>query len=267
MSDFRPLVVIPSYNSGPLLLGTVQSVVQTTDCPVLVAVDGSTDGSDQRLQDRISSGKLRRVELLVTQPNRGKGAAVLNAARHALGQGFSHMLCMDADGQHPAHRIPAFLQAAREQPTALIMGRPRFGADVPLVRLRGRKLTIAMTDLETLWAGLGDTLFGMRVYPIAPFIRAMRQSPCAKGFDFDPEVAVRLCWMGLRPVQVDAPVRYLAKDEGGISHFNYLRDNVKLTLLHFRLIPELLLWRLWHYLPYWRAWRQSNQQKVRHDSH
>ncbi|OZA11789.1 MAG: glycosyl transferase family 2, partial [Hydrogenophilales bacterium 17-62-8] len=61
----------------------------------------------------------------------------------------------------------------------------------------------------------------------------------------------RLCWRGVRPVNVDAPVKYLAACEGGVSHFNYLRDNTLLTWMHLRLVlgfivrlPLLLFRRL-----------------------
>ena len=125
------------------------------------------------------------------------------------------------------------------------MGKPEFGPDAPKARLYGRKLTIFWTDLETLWRGLGDTLFGMRVYPLRALLRAFEQTPFARGFDFDPEIAVRLRWAGCPICQVPVDCRYLSKEEGGVSHFHYLRDNVKLTCLHFRLMPEFLLRRLW----------------------
>jgi hypothetical protein len=50
-------------------------------------------------------------------------------------------------------------------------------------------------------------------------------------------------------VNIPAPVRYLRPDEGGVSHFNYYRDNVLLTWMHTRLVLEFvvrlpfLLWR------------------------
>jgi hypothetical protein len=36
-------------------------------------------------------------------------------------------------------------------------------------------------------------------------------------------------------------VKYLSADEGGVSHFNYLRDNALLTWMHARLVLEFLL--------------------------
>ncbi|MCP6652077.1 glycosyltransferase family 2 protein, partial [Klebsiella pneumoniae] len=78
----------------------------------------------------------------------------------------------------------------------------------------------AWADLETLWAGIGDSLYGFRVYPVAPLAAIMRRQPWMRGFDFDPEAAVRLCWAGVRPIRIDAPVRYFGRDEGGVSHFH-----------------------------------------------
>ena len=40
---------------------------------------------------------------------------------------------------------------------------------------------------------------------------------------------------------IDAPVRYLRADEGGVSHFRYLRDNTLLTWMHTRLFLGFLL--------------------------
>jgi hypothetical protein len=96
-------------------------------------------------------------------------------------------------------------------------------------------------DLETMGAGIGDSLFGFRVYPVAPLREIMERQPWMRGFDFDAEAAVRLCWRGVRPIRLPAPVRYFRPEEGGVSHFNYLRDNALLTWMHIRLILESLL--------------------------
>ncbi len=253
--SFNPTILIPSYNSGVRLRSTVQAALDS-GYPVLVVVDGSTDGSDRELA-QITGESIKRLTIVRLERNGGKGAAVLAGARRAATAGFTHLLTMDSDGQHPADRIPAFMETARTHPQDLIMGKPIFGPDVPPARLKGRKLTIWWTDLETHFCGLGDTLFGMRVYPLQAFLAAMDQTPFARGFDFDPEVAVRMVWLGCRPRQVEAPVRYFKAAEGGVSHFNYLRDNVKLTLLHFRLVPEWLLLRQWGIRRALRNWRVS----------
>ena len=69
----------------------------------------------------------------------------------------------------------------------------------------------------------------------------MRRQLWMRHFDFDPEAVVRLCWRGVRPVNLPAPVRYYCAEEGGVSHFRYLRDNVLLTWMHTRLFFGFVL--------------------------
>jgi hypothetical protein len=52
---------------------------------------------------------------------------------------------------------------------------------------------------------------------------------------------VRLAWRGVKPVNIDAPVKYLTAAEGGVSHFNYVRDNLLLSWMHTRLMGEFVL--------------------------
>jgi hypothetical protein len=143
---------------------------------------------------------------------------------------------MDADGQHPAALIPEFMAASQAAPDALVLGVPVFDASAPAVRVRGRKVSNWWANLETLWSGIGDSLYGFRVYPIAPLERVMARTPWMRRFDFDVEAAVKLVWAGLRPVNRPAPVRYLRPEEGGVSHFRYVRDNALLTWMHVRLM-------------------------------
>lgn len=240
------LVLIPSYNPGPGVLQTVrQARAQWT--PVWVVVDGSTDGTDRLLQTEAAGDPGLRV--IVLPHNQGKGSAVLAGIEQAAREGFTHALTMDSDGQHPADLIPTFMAASQRDPRAVVLGKPVFGPEAPALRVNGRKVSNGWANLETLWMGVGDSLYGFRVYPIAPLVKIMRANRFMRRFDFDPEAVVRLCWAGVRPVNIDAPVRYLSAEEGGVSHFKYLRDNTLLTWMHTRLFLgfvlrlPLLVWR------------------------
>ncbi len=105
----------------------------------------------------------------------------------------------------------------------------------------GRRISNWWANLETLWAGIDDSLFGMRVYPAAALLEVMASQRWMRRFDFDVEAAVRLVWGGAHPVNLPAPVRYFRPEEGGVSHFNYLRDNALLTWMHLRLLFGFLL--------------------------
>jgi glycosyltransferase involved in cell wall biosynthesis len=231
-------VLIPSYNTGPKLLETLRDARAVWN-PVWVVVDGSTDGSAEAAIRLANADDGLRV-LCLTR-NQGKGAAVLHGLNAAAQEGFSHALVMDADGQHPAMCIPAFMAASQAAPEAMILGRPVFDARAPRLRVRGRQISNGWANLETLWSGIGDSLCGFRVYPIAPLCAVMRSTYWMRRFDFDPEAAVRLCWRGVRPINLPAPIRYFRPDDGGVSHFNYLRDNILLTWMHIRLMVAFLL--------------------------
>jgi len=232
------LVLIPSYNPGEKVYETVRAARQYWN-PVWVVVDGSTDGSTEGLQAMAAQDA--GLRLMVLPRNQGKGAAVLHGLDQAAAEGFTHVLTMDSDGQHPAELIPSFMGESARQPEAMILGRPVFDASAPRLRVQGRRLSNGWANIETLWAGIGDSLFGFRIYPVEPLRQVMRYQPWMRHFDFDPEAVVRLCWRGIKPINLPAPVRYYRVDEGGVSHFRYLRDNALLTWMHARLLIGFVL--------------------------
>ncbi len=241
VTDPTYLVLIPSYNPGSLLVSTVKSAFDKCS-NVWVIDDGSTDNSIQQVESAFSTSSGFRV--IKKASNGGKGSAVLLGAKEAILSGFTHVVLMDADGQHNASDIPEFISRSKENPSSLIMGKPVFDANAPIARVLGRKLTIFWTDLETGFVGLGDTLFGFRVYPLFNLVKCLEKRRWAQGFDFDPEIAVRMCWAGCRPISIESKVRYIPRQEGGVSHFNYLSDNFLLICLHFRLVPEMIVFKL-----------------------
>ena len=231
------LVIIPSYNPGEKVFETVQAARERWE-PVWVVVDGSTDGTAERLEALALDDPGLRV--MIRARNGGKGAAILDGLLEARRLGFTHVLTMDSDGQHPADRIVEFMRASAASPGAMVLGLPVFDSSAPGIRVMGRKISNWWTDVETLWAGIGDSLFGFRVYPVAPLLRQMCARPWMRRFDFDAEAAVRLTWSGVTPINLPAPVRYFRREEGGVSHFNYWRDNLLLTSMHARLFGEFL---------------------------
>ena len=232
------LVLIPSYNPGPRVIETVRAA-RAQWSPVWVVVDGSTDGTGEELQALAASDP--GLKVIVLPHNQGKGAAVLAGISEAAAAGYTHALTMDSDGQHPATLIPAFMAASQAAPEKMVLGKPVFGPEAPALRVNGRKVSNGWANLETLWMGIGDSLYGFRVYPIAPLMRIMQRNRFMRRFDFDPEAVVRLCWANVQPLNLDAPVRYLSAAEGGVSHFKYLRDNTLLTWMHTRLFLGFLL--------------------------
>lgn len=238
------LLLIPSYNSGSRLLNTVHSALEHWR-PVWVIIDGSSDESEKGLnQLGRSSAELQVIKL---PQNQGKGAAVLEGMKKALAQDFQFALVMDADGQHPPDYIERTMQLSQENPDVMILGSPVFGPDAPKSRRYGRLVGNWWANVETCWAGIGDSLFGFRVYPIAKSVQILESIRGGRRFDFETQLAVRLVWAGVRPMSVPVPVRYFKRQEGGVSHFQYVRDNLLLTRVHAWLVLQTpwRMMRLW----------------------
>jgi glycosyltransferase involved in cell wall biosynthesis len=232
------LVLIPCYNPGERIEEVIRQA-RAQWSPVWVVVDGSTDSSTERLQTL--AAKDDGLKIFVQAVNGGKGSAVLRGITEALNLGYTHALTMDADGQHPADLIPSFMANSLAKPRALILGKPVFDANAPALRVNGRKVSNWWANLETMGAGVGDSLYGFRVYPMQELQTVMVKNRWMRRFDFDPEAAVRLCWEGLQPENIDAPVKYFDAAQGGVSHFKYVRDNILLTWMHSRLFLEFLV--------------------------
>lgn len=231
--------MIPSYNTGMLLKVTVAEALQQW-LPVRVIIDGSDDGSEALLEP-LQAQYPDTLTVIKLAKNGGKGAAILAGIAQAQEQGYTHVLTMDADHQHPADYIKQFMQLSMENPDAMILGEPVFDDSAPMIRVKGRRISNWWANLETLGWGIHDSLFGMRVYPIQDLIAVMHSTRWARRFDFEPEIAVRMAWRAVPIVNIPTPVRYIAKEEGGVSQFRYGRDNVLLIGMHIRLFTGFLL--------------------------
>jgi len=245
------LVLLPSYNSGPMLARVTEEVAERW-LPVWVVIDASTDGSEKALAPVLERNP--DVRCITLEKNVGKGGAVLEGMRQALAEGFTYALVMDADGQHSMDAVVPFLEHSLREPGAMILGQPVFGPDAPPERVKGRRIGNWWANLATLWGGINDSLFGFRVYPIRESVEILDSIRTGRRFDFDTELAVRLYWRGVRPINVPAPVRYPPREEGGVTHFQYLRDNVLLVGTHIRLFFGMLL-RLPRLLALRKKWR------------
>lgn len=217
---------------------------------VWVVSDGSTDGSEKSLESTNHS----RVHVISLPRNAGKGSAVMAGMQAAMGAGITHALVMDADGQHDVDAVRPFMRCSVENPDAMILGVPVFGPEAPRERVNGRRIGNWFANFDTLWLGIQDSLFGFRVYPIAPSLRIMQSIRSARRFDFDTELAVRLVWAGVRPINIPCQVFYPSAGSGGVTHFRYLRDNALLVCTHARLGIGML-WRLPRLLRLKYQWR------------
>lgn len=229
MSAFRPCAVIPTYDNPRTVRGVVEDVRRHI-ADVILVDDGSGEEAGAVI-DAIEREGL--ADLVRRSANGGKGAAVKDGLRRARERGFTHVIQVDADGQHDVADVPKLLAAAREHPSALVLGAPVFDTSAPRSRLLARKISIFWANLETGGPVITDPLCGFRVYPVGAALAAGARGDA---MEFDPEIAVRMIWAGVPVVNVPTRVRYIPREEGGVSHFRLFRDNVRISWMHTRLV-------------------------------
>lgn len=224
----RLCVIVPSYNN-PQTIAKVVAAVRLHVSSVIVVDDGSGEPGRSACAALQEQG----VVTVVHRPkNGGKGAAMKTGFATAMRMGFSHALQIDADGQHETGDIPAFLQAMEAHPDALVLACPRYDGSASRLRSVARRFTRLWVDLEVGPGRVDDAMIGFRIYPL----RQVEQVHVVGNWmDFDIEIVVKLAWAGVPIVNVPTAVRYLKAEEGGVSHFRMVRDNLWLAWLHCRL--------------------------------
>jgi glycosyltransferase involved in cell wall biosynthesis len=230
-------VLIPSYNTGARLFDTV-AVIRRLGWQVWVVIDGSTDGTGEALCREAAN--VPDLHVCTLPYNQGKGAAILHGLKRAHAQGITHVVTIDADGQHSADHIKALVALSQAHPDAMVLGVPVFDASAPAIRVAGHRVSKFLADVVTLRSGIGNPLFGFRVYPVAELLEVFEETRWMRRFDFDSEAVIRLSWHGVPAINLPTPVRYFRRADGGVSHFRYLRDNLLLLAMYARLFAALI---------------------------
>jgi glycosyltransferase involved in cell wall biosynthesis len=227
--------VVPSHDHWRAL-GEVVGRLRAAGLTVFVVDDAS--GHPARVAIAALDDPARGVVVARHAANSGKGAAVLTGFALAGAAGFTHAVQVDADGQHDLSALPRLLAAARLHPRALVCGDPVYDASAPAARRIGRQITRFWAAVETLRLGLPDTMCGLRVYPLAAVERLTARVRIGRRMDFDTDILVRLVRDGAPIARVPVAVRY---DAGNLSNFAMLADNLRISLMHTRLVATLPL--------------------------
>jgi glycosyltransferase involved in cell wall biosynthesis len=231
----KPSLLIPIYDHKDEIRGVVDSL-RSAELPLLIVNDGSSEATREVLEDIAAQNPW--VRLHHRAQNGGRGAALKTGYRLALEHGYTHVVQLDADGQHDASDVPAFLAAISEQPRALVLGTPQFDDSAPRSRLYGRQLSRVMVWAATWSRVVADPLCGFRGIPLQPTVALLDVVATGDHMEFDPELIIHLCWKGLPVCNIPTRVVYRA---GGLSHFDMLRDNVRLTRMYTRAVVGMLL--------------------------
>lgn len=227
--NFKPLAVIPLYNHGAAVRKVAQEILQYYK-DLLIVDDGSTDSGISEIKDL-------NIPVISFKKNKGKGAAILAAAQWAKEKGFSHIITIDADGQHYPSDIDKLLKASKQNPAAIIIGKRNFEEDsIPQASKFGRKFSGFWAKVQT-GKTIVDMQSGFRVYPVEVFGKYKIYS---KRFAFEVEIVIKAVWHGFPVEEVEVDVHYPDKKER-VSHFSFIKDNFRLGILNTYLTIRAML--------------------------
>lgn len=213
-------VVIPTYNNGKTVRDIVRGALQEV-ATVIVVDDGCTDDTPDLL-------KHESIVYVRHKRNRGKGVALRTGFRKAYELGYHHAVTIDSDGQHFPEEIPKLIEAAQQNPDAVVIGaRDMTGEHVPKRSSFGRMFSNYWLKVAT-GIDAGDTQSGFRVYPLR---HVTRVRTLFSKFTYECEVIIRMAWGGCDILNVPVKVYYPPKDER-VSHFDPFWDNVRFTCLY-----------------------------------
>ena len=203
----KPVVLIPAYQAEKSV-GEVVAVTLRHVSHVLVVDDGSTDRTAERAAQA-------GAEVLRLPVNSGKGTAVRAGLERILTSDATHVVFLDADGQHDPDDLPALLGAARQEDSFVIGSRVARPEETPAVRYRtneiGSRILTRMTGHE-----VEDGQSGYRVIA-AEVLRRLRLN--ARGYLIETEILLKAAPHVARFRHV--PVRAIY---GGPSHYRPFRD-------------------------------------------
>ncbi len=224
---FRPVVIVPTYQNAATLPNILRCV-QAMGFALIVVNDGSTDGTQEILENLKARDDFRWLQMVKHEQNQGKAAALQTGFAVARSGGFTHAVTIDSDGQLDPEQIPMMLEAAQCHPQALVLGRRSGDATgMPEANRIGWHMSALGIWLET-GVRLADSQCGLRVYPLSMFDRVR----CRAGrFGFEAEVITRAVWAGHPLVEIPVSCHY-PEEARRKSHFRPWRDGLHGFCLH-----------------------------------
>lgn len=227
--------LIPVYNHGRPAYSEVLSLL-TYKLPIILIDDASNQENKEWLAKTKQLSDL--VTLVTLEKNLGKGGAVYNGFIKAHEIGLTHVLQLDADGQHDINRIPKFLEISKSNPKCAVVGYPEFDSSAPKSRSQGRGVANFFVHFVTMnKKTIKDSMCGFRVYPVEETYKLLSHGHWDYRMGFDIEILVRLYWKKVNMISESVKVIY---PDNGSSNFHMIKDNARISLVFTKLCFKMI---------------------------
>ncbi|HEU4728086.1 MAG TPA: glycosyltransferase family 2 protein [Kofleriaceae bacterium] len=162
--DLRIAVVIPAYNEGRKIAGTVATVPELVDRVIVVDDASADDTSHEAQRAALRRGQPTAVEIIRHSTNRGVGGAITTGYRRALALGSDIAVVMAGDGQMDPHDLPALLAPIARGEADYVKGNrflhPAIWTTMPASRIVGNLVLSAATRVTSGYRHVFDSQCG-----------------------------------------------------------------------------------------------------------
>ena len=107
MEDFKPLVIIPTYNEALNIKFIINEIFKTCpDINILIVDDNSPDGTAEIVHQMLD----KRIYILKRTKKQGLASAYIEGFKKGIDLGFNRFIQMDADFSHKPEYLPLMLE-------------------------------------------------------------------------------------------------------------------------------------------------------------
>lgn len=107
MEDFKPLVIIPTYNEALNIKFITNEIFKTCpDINILIVDDNSPDGTAEIVHQMLD----KRIYILKRTKKQGLASAYIEGFKKGIDLGFNRFIQMDADFSHKPEYLPLMLE-------------------------------------------------------------------------------------------------------------------------------------------------------------
>lgn len=228
-------IVIPVYNEENTILQIIEKVKKVNfpvENEIIVVDDGSSDSTREKLK------KIKGVKIILHERNQGKGAAVKTGIKSSTGD---YIIIQDADLEYDPNQIKDLLRPILEKKAKVVYGtrlkrlpdlsKEERTAQFLIHYFGNRFLSLVTSILYQQWITDMETC-----YKLFPKEALSGVKLNARGFEFEPEITVKLLKKGFKILEIPISANPRGYDEG--KKINTVKDGIRAftTLIKYRFV-------------------------------
>lgn len=231
----KATVILPSLNPDEKMVNTVKGLLSEGFNDIVVVDDGSAEGHKKYFEEVRG---LEGVEVLTHEVNKGKGRAMKTAFEYIVKNrnDISGVVTVDGDGQHLPKDIRNCVEAMEKEQDKVVLGVRNFsGPEVPPRSKFGNNLTKAVFRFAC-GIKISDTQTGLRAIPFK-YLPIMIEIE-GERYEYETNQLLIIKQQNIKMHEVVIDTVYI--DDNSSSHFNPIKDSIKIYKVIFKFIASSL---------------------------